>query len=437
MITAPFLFDELFALFGEKRSDHIEFLPVKPWYRMIDAEGGTFDYGGTEEEIKREVARFSPGDAEGYSRLLEHSQRLYAEGFEHLGAQPFHQLRNMLAATPALIRLRGDRSVWQLVCRYLKNDSLRRFFSIQPLLVGGNPFATSSLYSLIHYLEIKSGIWYPQGGTGALIRALVALAERHGITFQFNRTVTSLEVVDGRLRGLQAADGLREACDLVVANADPPRVYRDWIAARHRRKWTDRRLDRLKYSMGLFVLYFGTDLPYPDVAHHTILFSRRYRELLSDIFENGVLAEDPSLYLHRPAATDPSMAPEGRDAFYVLAPVPNLQTAIDWDTTGPRYAELIIDQLGQRLMPELRKHLVSQFYVAPTYFRDALQSEHGAGFSIAPILTQSAWFRFHNKSEDVEGLYFVGAGTHPGAGLPGVVTSAKVVENILREEMLT
>lgn len=433
VITAPFLFDELFALFGEQRAEHIEFLPVMPWYRMIDSEGAIFNYGGTEEEIKREVARFSPEDAEGYGRLLAQSRKIYDVGFVRLGAQPFHRFRTMLAAVPAMIKLRCDRTVWQFVCHYLKNDSLRRFFSIQPLLVGGNPFATSSIYSLIHYLEIKSGVWYARGGTGALVQSLVALANRHGVRFKFGTTVKKIEVSEGRVTGLTSVAGHHQDCSMCIANAEPHEVYRRLIDSHHRKKWNDRALSRQKFSMGLFVLYFGTNTPYPEVPHHTILFSHRYRELLEDIFTNGVLAEDPSLYLHRPGATDSTMAPPGQDAFYVLAPVPNLQTEIDWDKTGPLYADLIFKQLEERILPGLRKHLVSHFFVTPRYFQETLLSAHGAGFSTSPIFTQSAWFRCHNKSEDVEGLYFVGAGTHPGAGLPGVLTSAKVVENILRE----
>ncbi len=431
VITAPFLFDELFALFGERREDHIEFLPVRPWYRMIDAQGREFDYGGTAEEVEKAVERFAPADAPGYRRMLAHSEKLYDEGFTRLGAAPFSRLSDMLRVVPALARLRGDRSVWQFACHYLKDDSLRRFFSIQPLLVGGNPFETSSIYSLIHYLEIKSGVWFPRGGTGQLVRALADLARRHGVTFVAGATVTEIEVEEGRVRGIRTEEGQRQACETVVANGDPPEIYRRLIPARHRRKWTDRKLDRLTFSMGLFVLYFGTSRPWPDVAHHTVLFSQRYRELLEDIFHRGLLAEDPSLYLHRPAATDPTMAPAGKDAFYVLAPVPNLQADIDWDTVGERYADLILRILEERVMPGLRETVGSRFFVTPRYFRDTLYTTHGTGFSIAPTLTQSAWFRFHNESEDVAGLYFVGAGTHPGAGLPGVVTSAKVVENLL------
>ncbi len=434
VLTIPFLFDELFALFDEKRDEHVEFLPVKPWYRMYDAEGRTFDYGGTAEDMYREIARFNPDDVAGYQRLLAHSKELFDEGFTRLGDYPFDRFSSMLTVGPKLFQLNAIQSVWRFVSRYLQNDSLRRFFSIQPLLVGGNPFHTPAVYAMIHYLEMNWGIWYPRGGTGELVRQMVQLGERQGVRYHFNRTVNRIHVVDGRVARVEMADG--ESCDvsLVVANNDPPMVYRHLIDPEHRRKWTNRRLDRLKYSMGLFVVFFGTDKPYPDLAHHSILFGPRYRELLDDIFEGGILADDPSLYLHRPASTDPAMAPAGKDAFYVLAPVPNLQASIDWDTAGPQYMDLILNELERRVMPDLRRHVVSKFFTSPRYFQDQLQTAHGTGFSIAPIMRQSAWFRFHNKSEDVDGLYFVGAGTHPGAGMPGVVTSAKVIERVLQRD---
>lgn len=432
VLTAPFLFEELFALFGEKRTDHIEFLPVKPWYRMIDHEGRAFDYGGSVADTLREIAKFDPDDQRGYLRLLETSRRLFDTGFTKLAAEPFSSLTDMIRILPDLVRLRGDRTVYDLVCRHLRDPSLRMFFSIQPLLVGGSPFDTSSLYSLIHYLEREWGVWFPRGGTGALIDALLALGQRHGVAFRSDSTVEEILVRDGRAAGVRLAGGEVLEADLVVANADPPTVYRQLIPAVHRRTWTDRKLSRRKYSMGLFVLYFATSRRYEDVAHHTILFGPRYRELLDDIFKRGLLADDFSLYLHRPTATDSSMAPAGHDTFYVLSPVPNLQHNIDWDAAGPRYAQRILDHLQKTILPDLDRHLVSQFHVTPHYFQDALMTTHGTGFSIAPILTQSAWFRFHNESEDVPGLYFVGAGTHPGAGMPGVLSSAKVVENLLR-----
>ena len=432
VLTAPFLFEELFALFGEDRSSHLEFLPVKPWYRMIDYEGRAFDYGGTVEETLSEIARFNPPDQRGYLELLEKSRRLFDIGFTKLAAEPFSSLTDMIRILPDLARLRGDRSVYDLVCRHLQDPSLRMFFSIQPLLVGGNPFDTSCLYSLIHYLERQWGVWFPRGGTGALVAALVALGQRHGIAFRANATVEEILLRDGRAAGVRLAGGEQIETDLVVANADPPFVYRHLLPGIKRRVWTDQKLESREYSMGLFVLYFSVNRRYEEVAHHTILFGPRYRELLDDIFKHGILAEDFSLYLHRPTATDPTMAPEGTDTFYVLSPVPNLQHSIDWETKGPAYAQQILAHLQKTILPDLDKHLVSQFHVTPHYFRDELLTTHGTGFSIAPTLTQSAWFRFHNASEEVPGLYFVGAGTHPGAGMPGVLSSAKVVENLLR-----
>ena len=432
VLTAPFLFDELFALFGEDRSSHLDFLPVKPWYRMIDHEGRAFDYGGSVEETLSEIARFNAKDQRGYLQLLEKSRQLFDTGFTKLAAEPFSSLTDMIRILPDLARLRGDRSVYDLVCRHLKDPSLRMFFSIQPLLVGGNPFDTSCLYSLIHYLERQWGVWFPRGGTGALVAALVALGKRHGILFRSNATVEEILIWDRRAAGVRLAGGERIEADLVVANADPPFVYRHLVPDAQRRIWTNQKLESRKYSMGLFVLFFAVNRRYENVAHHTILFGPRYRELLDDIFKHGILAEDFSLYLHRPTATDPTMAPDGTDTFYVLSPVPNLQHSIDWETKGPIYAQQIISHLQKTILPDLDKHLVSQFHITPHYFCDELLTTHGTGFSIAPTLTQSAWFRFHNESEDVPGLYFVGAGTHPGAGMPGVLSSAKVVENLLR-----
>ncbi len=432
VLTAPFMIDELFTLFGEERAEHIDFLPVKPWYRMIDPQVRSFDYGGTVEETLLEIARFNEADQKGYLKLLEKSRRLFDVGFTKLAAEPFSSLTDMIRILPDLARLRGDRSVYDLVCRHLQDPSLRMFFSIQPLLVGGNPFDTSCLYSLIHYLEREWGVWFPRGGTGALIDALIALGRRHGVKFQASSKIEEILIREGKAIGVRLAEGEHIAADVVVANGDPPTVYRELVPSGHRRVWTDAKLATRQYSMGLFVLYFATDRRYNDVAHHSIIFGPRYRGLLEDIFKHGILADDFSLYLHRPTATDPAMAPAGKDAFYVLSPVPNLQHHIDWDQQGPLYAEKILAHLQKTVLPDLNKHLVSQFHVTPHYFRDAMLTTHGTGFSIAPVITQSAYFRFHNKSEDVAGLYFVGAGTHPGAGMPGVLSSAKVVENLLR-----
>lgn len=431
VITAPFLFEELFALFDRDIGDYVDLRPVEPWYRFVFDDGRRFDYGGTVEELLEEIARFEPADREGYLRMLEHSRRIFDEGFTELGDRPFSSWRDMLRCAPALARLRSDRSVYGMVSRYLRDPALRQAFSIQPLLVGGNPFDTTSIYSLIHYLEREWGIHFPMGGTGALVAGLDRLLREVGVDVQLGVEVESLLTNEGRACGARLADGRSVSAEIVVSNADAPFLYKNMVHGEKRKRWTDRKIDRLQYSMGLFVLYFGTARRYPDVAHHTILMGPRYEELLADIFDRKVLADDFSLYLHRPTATDPSMAPDGCDAWYVLSPVPNLQADIDWATEGPRYRDRIVSHLDQRLLPGLEENIKADFFVTPDDFRSRYLTHHGTGFSIQPTLTQSAYFRFHNRSEELENLYLVGAGTHPGAGLPGVLSSAKVLDRIV------
>ncbi len=431
VITAPFLLEELFGLFGKRLADHVALVPVTPWYRVRFADGRHFDYGGTVDDTVREIERFNPADGPRYRQLLEHSRRIFEKGFVELGDQPFGRFPDMLRQIPDLVRLRAERSVYGFTARYIEDESVRRVFSLQPMLVGGNPFRTTCIYSLIHYLEREWGVWFAKGGTRTLVDALARLLVEAGGTIRTSATVTRIDIRDRRARGVTLEDGTALPADVVVVNGDPPYVYKRLIDPAVRRRWTDRKIDRLKYSMGLYVLYFATRRSYPDVAHHTIIFGERYRELLRDVFERQILADDFGLYLHRPAATDPSMAPPGHDVFYVLSPVPNLQSGVDWSTEAPRYRERILAALERAELPGLREHLVEAFEITPDYFRDELLSEHGAGFSIAPLFRQSAWFRFHNKAEDLEDLYFVGAGTHPGAGVPGVLTSAKVLDRVV------
>ena len=432
VITAPFLFEELFALFGERLSDHVALLPVAPWYRILLADGRVFDYDGDAVAMRAQVGRFCTDDIDGYERLLARSQRLYEVGFVRYGDMPFDRPATMLAALPPLLRLGGWQSVHGLVARHIRDPGLRQVFSLAPLLVGGHPFRTTSIYALIQALERRAGIWFPKGGTGALVEALAQLMRRHGVVIETGQAVRRIEVTAGRARGVLLADGRRIAADVVIANADAPSIYSDLLAPSAARRWTRRRLDRLHYSMGLFVLYFGTDRRFEAAAHHTILLGPRYRALLDEIFDGTALPADPSLYLHRPTATDPAMAPPGQDAFYVLAPVPNLRAGIDWATEAPRFGDRVLDILEQRLLPGLRRAIVTRFHMTPVDFEHDYGSRFGSGFSIAPELRQSAWFRFHNRSEEVRGLYLVGAGTHPGAGVPGVLSSAKVVERLLR-----
>ncbi len=435
VVTAPFLFEELFQLFDRRLEDYLTLLPVEPWYQFLFPDGEIFCYGGTVEDTLTEIERLSPEDRSGYLNLVRHSQRIFDVGFSQLAHVPFHSFLFMLTQVPALLRLGGYLTVYQLTGRYLKDERLRRAFSIQPLLVGGNPCSTTCIYSMIHYLERKWGVFFPQGGTGALVDGLARLATDVGIEVRLNSAVSEVLVRGGRARGVLLANGDRLDADLVVCNADPPTVYRKMLPAQVRRKWTDRRVDSLHYSMGLFVLYFGTTRRYPEVEHHTIIMGERFQGLLDDIFKHQVLAEDFSLYLHRPTATDPSMAPDGCDTFYVLSPVPNLQAGIDWSQEGPKYRDRVVKALEQTLLPGLSDCMVEDFYFTPETFRDHYGTHFGTGFSIAPLLTQSAYFRFHNRSEDVEDLYFVGAGTHPGAGLPGVVCSAKVLDSVVPDPL--
>lgn len=432
VLTAPFLFEELFELFGERLADHVELMPLKPWYRFEYRDGTRFDYGGSLEETLAEIERINPADVDGYRALLAHSKAIFDVGFKQLADQPFHRFGTMLRQVPNLARLGAWRTVWQLVCKHLESDHLRQAFSIQPLLVGGNPFDTTSIYALIHFLERAYGVHFARGGTGALVDALTDLMKRQGITLETGSTVTGLATRNRRIHEVEI-DGQRvEPVDLVVSNADPVHLYRKMLkqddirlSARLKARHADR-------SMGLFVMYFGTRRQYPDVAHHTIWLGPRYRALLNDIFHNKKLAEDFSIYLHRPTASDPTFAPSGCDSFYALVPVPNHQAGIDWQTAGPELKARVIDALDQSILPGLKQNICADFEMTPDDFEANYLSPDGAGFSIAPHFRQSAWFRFHNQAEGPANLYLVGAGTHPGAGVPGVLSSAKLVDRLIQ-----
>jgi phytoene desaturase len=431
VITAPFLFDELFELFGEKFSDHVTLVPLKPWYRFYFADGDTFDYGGTLEETLAEIARIEPKDCEGYRQLLMQSKRIFDVGFTELSAMPFHRFTTMLKQIPRLLALRSYETVWQLVSRYLKNPKLRQAFSIQPLLVGGNPFDTTSIYGLIHYLERAYGVHFAMGGTGAITQALGALMARQGIDVQLSQTVQSLTVDQGVVQGVILDDGRVLSADLVVSNADPAHLYSQMVKPSQLTVATKLKLGTAAFSMGLFVLYFGTTRTYPEVAHHTIWMGERYRELLEDIFDHKKLSDDFSLYLHRPTATDPSFAPPGCDSFYVLCPVPNLKGKQDWSKDAHALRDRIVAALDKTILPGLATTITEEFFMTPKEFEKDYLSQHGAGFSVSPLFKQSAWFRFHNRAEGFKNLYLVGAGTHPGAGLPGVLCSAKVLDALI------
>ncbi len=431
VITAPYLFDELFELVGRRREDYFQLDPVDPFYRVTFPDGSHFDYSGDEDRLFEQIERFNPRDVDGYKRLFEHTQKIFEIGYEELADVPFDRITDMLKVAPDMIRLQNYRSVYGLVAKYIEDERLRQVFTFQPLLVGGNPFNVTSIYLLIHALERKWGVHFARGGTTSIVAGMVDLLADIGVDLRLNTPVDEIEVENGRAIAVRTENGERVECDVVVSNADPSTVYKHMLDPSCRRKYTDKKVDRVKQSMGLFVGYFGTDKKYPDIEHHTIVLGPRYEALLDDIFNRKVLAEDFSLYLHRPTCTDPSLAPQGHDAFYVLAPVPNNNSGIDWSEQAEPYFDRIIDHLEERHMPGLREHMTVNFSVTPDYFEHELRSEAGAGFGPEPRLSQSAWFRYHNRSKDVDGLYFVGAGVHPGAGVPGVISSAKVLERVV------
>ena len=431
IITAPFLFEELWGLCGKTFSDDIDLRALDPYYRVIFDDGGRFDSFADDAAMKREVARISPADVDGYQRFMAHSERLFHIGFEKFGHIPIDTLGKMARIVPELVRARADRSVHAVVSDYVKHPHLRFALSYHPLFIGGNPFRASSIYCMISYFERHWGVHFAMGGTGALVKGLVGLIEGQGGRIRTRADVTEILVENGRAVGVKLESGETVAADIVVSDADTATTYSKLLARAPRKRWTDRKLDRASYSMSCFVWYFGTKRKYPDVPHHTIMVGPRYREHIADIFDRKILAEDFSLYLYRPTATDPSLAPEGCDTFYALSPVPHMDSGVDWAAKAESYRRAIEKHLSQTLLPGLEHEVVTSHVFTPQNFQDVLQSRKGAAFGIEPILTQSAWFRPHNRSEDVEGLYLVGASTHPGAGVPTVLSSARVLDAVV------
>ncbi|MEL7449768.1 MAG: phytoene desaturase [Pseudomonadota bacterium] len=431
IITAPFLLEELWELCGRKLSDDIDLRAMDPFYRIRFDDGDYFDYSGDNATMEAEIARFNPDDVAGYHRFLEAAARVYTVGFDQLLSYSFDSLWKMVRVLPDLLRVQFYRSVHGLVAKYIKHPKLRMVFSFHPLLVGGNPFKTTAVYALIAQLERRHGVHFAMGGTGAVIQGLVKLIEANGGEVTCNAPVESILTEGRRAVGVRLASGEEVRANVVVSNADSASTYRYLVPEHARKRWTNKRLAKSKYSMSLFVWYFGTDRQYPDVPHHMMLLGARYKGLLDDIFDRKILADDFSLYLHRPTATDPSMAPPGCDAFYVLSPVPHMESGVDWEEMGEIYRARIAKGLSDTVLPNLEQHVVTSELLTPLDFRNRLWSVKGAAFGMQPILTQTAWFRPNNRSEELEGLYLVGAGTHPGAGMPGVISSAKVLDSVV------
>jgi phytoene desaturase len=441
VITAPWLIRDLFALSGRNADDYLTMVPVSPFYRIFFPDGSHFDYSGDEDAMIAEMRRIgaSEDDVAGYRDFVRMSKQIFAKGFTDLADVPFLTFKDMMAIAPDLVKLKSFLSVYDFVAQRVKEPRLRQALSFHPLLVGGNPFQTSSIYTLIHYLEREWGVWFAMGGTGSIVDALMKLFGELGGTIRYDSEVGEITLDRGRATGVRLNSGETLPADLVVCNGEVAAAYQGLLPAAARKKYTDQRLARMRYSMSLVVIYFGTDRQYrggdgPALAHHDIILGPRYRGLLDDIFNRKVLADDFSLYLHMPTLTDPSLAPPGCEAFYVLAPVPHLGGAVDWERAAKPYRDRIMGFLEDRYLPGLSKHLVTERMIDPRHFKDTLNSYLGSAFSVEPILTQSAWFRPHNRSEDVPNLYFVGAGTHPGAGLPGVLSSAVIVDDLIAAE---
>ncbi len=432
VITAPYLIEELFSLFNKKISNYVKIVPLDLWYRFVFNDGETFDYSGNEKLMEKEIKKFSDKDYEGYNKLVKFTEKIFDKGFTDLSDKPFNDFSFMIKQIPSLLNLKSYKSVYGLVSNYISNEKLRRVFSMHPLLVGGNPFTTTSIYALILFLEKKWGIHYSMGGTGSVVKALEKLMEEENIRIIKDAEVTEIISKNKDVKAVKINNSKIIDCDYIVCNSDPPNVYKNLIKSKDNYNFLfKQKMKRMDYSMGLFVYYFGSKKQYKNVAHHTIYFGKSYEEHLEKIFEKKVLSEDISYYLHRPSATDPNMSPNGQDAFYVLVPVPNNLSNINWSNEGEKFKDLILDKMDKSVLPGIKENVVSDFYLTPDYFEKDLATLHGSGFSIQPKFSQSAYFRFHNQSEVFDNLFFVGAGTHPGAGMPGVISSAKVLDKIL------
>jgi phytoene desaturase len=430
IITAPWLIDELFTLAGRKTADYVNLVKINPFYNIRWSDGTVFNYNDNKENLLAQIAKIAPDETQNYKRFSKDLGEIYRVGFDLID-KPFDSIASMIKVVPQMIKLRSDRSVYKFASRYFKNEKLREAFSFHPLLIGGNPFTATSIYAMIHELEQKFGVWFAMGGTGALVRGFGKLFTDIGGKVLLNSEVEQITVKNGKADGVKLKNGKKIEADAVVSNGDVAFTYLNLIAPEHRRKYTDKKVKSMTYSMSLFVIYFGTNRKYENMAHHEIIMGKRYKGLLDEIFVNKTLAEDFSLYLHRPTATDPSLAPEGCDSWYVLSPVPHLQGNVDWKTKAKPYRDAIIEFLEKNYMPELSEHIVTETYIDPLHFQNTLNSYLGNAFGVEPTLMQSAYLRPHNRSEDIPNLYFVGAGTHPGAGMPGVISSGKIVGNMI------
>lgn len=437
VITDPACLEELWALSGHHLAEDVELMRVMPFYRLNWPDGTNFDYSNDEEVLAREINRVAPGDLAGYRRFLQYSAGVYQEGYVKLGAKPFLDFRSMIQAAPALAKYQAWRSVYSMVSKYIESEKLREALSFHTLLVGGNPMTASAIYALIHKLEMDGGVWWARGGTNRLVAGMVRLFERLGGTIRLHDPVVQIDTLGDRVTRVETQSGWNERFDAIASNADIMHSYRDLLGGNQRGKDHARSLSRKRYSPGLFVVHFGIEGSWPGIPHHMILFGPRYKGLLDDIYEHGVLPRDFSIYLHHPTVTDPSMAPEGKSTLYALVPVAHMgKLAIDWEQIGPLLEKRILDEVGRRLIPDIHDRIVTKFHYAPRDFALDLNAHLGSAFSLEPTLTQSAWFRGHNRDDVLKNFYLVGAGTHPGAGIPGVVASAKATAGLMLGDLI-
>ncbi|KQS03158.1 phytoene dehydrogenase [Sphingomonas sp. Leaf357] len=434
VITDPACLQELWALTGREMSEDVTLAPVQPFYRLSWPDGTTFDYTNDDALLNAQIAQLNPDDVAGYAKFLDYSAGVFREGYEKLGHVAFLDFASMIKAAPALAKYQAWRSVYSIVSSYVKDEHLRQALSFHTLLVGGNPMTTSAIYALIHKLERDGGVWFAMGGTNRLIAGMVTHFERLGGVLRLADPVVSIETLGDTATGVTTASGWSGSADMVACNGDVVHVYKDLLKTSRSGQRTKAKLERKRYSPSLFVVHFGIKGTWPGIPHHSILFGPRYKGLLADLYDTGVLPEDFSLYLHHPTVTDPSLAPEGHSAFYALAPVPHMgKFPVDWDELAPVLEKRILDEIGRRLIPDIHERIVTKFSYTPKDFARDLNAHLGSAFSLEPILTQSAWFRVHNRDDHIPNLYFVGAGTHPGAGIPGVVGSAKATAALMLE----
>ena len=435
LITAPHVLDSIFRAGGRRFTDYVDLIPLDPFYRIYFHDGTHLDYVGDPERMKAQMARFDEGDAANFDAFMEQVRPIFdAVIGDRLGSKPFDSVGTMLRFLPRMARMQAYLPVTTFVNRYFRDFRHRFIYSFHPLFVGGNPFRTPAIYLMIPFLEREGGVWFTRGGMYSVVEALGRFFTELGGTVRTGQEVEEILVEGGRAVGVRTGDGVLRA-DVVVSNADPGHTYGKLVDARHRSRWNDAKLARTDWSMSCFLLYIGTRRQYPQLEHHTLILTERYEELLKDIFGKKILPDDFSMYLHAPTRTDPSMAPEGGESMYVLVPVANQKSGLDWSALKESFADRILDFLEEWGLENLREEMEVLHIFTPDDFESELNATLGNAFAIEPKFTQTAWFRPQNRSEDVEGLYLVGAGTHPGAGVPGVLMSAETTYGCIAEDL--